>query len=215
MRLVDTARTVTLWCVSLGVAAYAVIAYGFFPLGFLVHPAMAASFRTHAPGVYVHVFAGALALILGPLQFSRRLRVRHPAMHRWTGRGYLGLGILFGGLAGMYLANYAYGGPAARLGFGCLAIAWLITGVQAYLAARARDFASHRRWMVRNFSLTLAAVTLRIYLPLSMAAGVRFPVAYPLIAWLCWVPNLVVAERLFNRYRACLPALDGQPGSVR
>lgn len=53
--------------------------------------------------------------------------------------------------------------------------------------------------MVRNVSLTLAAVSLRIYLPLSMLAGIPFELAYPAIAWLCWVPNLWVAEIVFNR----------------
>ena len=55
--------------------------------------------------------------------------------------------------------------------------------------------------MIRNFALTFAAVTLRIYLPASMAAGIEFGVAYRAIAWLCWVPNVVVAELLFNKTR--------------
>jgi len=37
-------------------------------------------------------------------------------------------------------------------------------------------------------------VTLRIYLPLSGAAGIEFKAAYQAIAWLCWVPNLVIVE---------------------
>jgi hypothetical protein len=53
--------------------------------------------------------------------------------------------------------------------------------------------------MVRNFALTFAAVTLRLYSPASMTAGIEFEVAYPYIAWICWVPNLVAAELLFNR----------------
>jgi hypothetical protein len=55
--------------------------------------------------------------------------------------------------------------------------------------------------MIRNFALTFAAVTLRIYLPASMAAGMEFEMAYRAIAWLCWVPNLVIAELLFNKRR--------------
>ena len=47
--------------------------------------------------------------------------------------------------------------------------------------------------------LTFAAVTLRIYLPLSDLVGIDFDVAYPVIAWLCWVPNVIVAERLLVR----------------
>jgi hypothetical protein len=53
--------------------------------------------------------------------------------------------------------------------------------------------------MVRNFALTFAAVMLRLYLPASMVVGIEFELAYPVIAWLCWLPNVVVAEMLFNR----------------
>ena len=53
--------------------------------------------------------------------------------------------------------------------------------------------------MVRNFSLTFAAVTLRLYLPSTVVLGIAFENAYPFVAWLCWVPNLVVAEFLFKR----------------
>ena len=60
--------------------------------------------------------------------------------------------------------------------------------------------------MVRNFALTFAAVTLRLYLPASMVAGLAFERAYPVIAWLCWVPNLIVAELLWNRARPTSPA---------
>jgi uncharacterized membrane protein YozB (DUF420 family) len=75
---------------------------------------------------------------------------------------------------------------------------WLFTGTKAFLCIRRGAVAEHRRWMVRNFSLTLAAVTLRIYLPSSMVLGIPFDIAYPFIAWLCWVPNLLLAEWLFN-----------------
>jgi hypothetical protein len=45
----------------------------------------------------------------------------------------------------------------------------------------------------------LAAVTLRLYLPLAALGGIPFEEAYPAIAWLCWVPNLVAAEWFFVR----------------
>jgi uncharacterized membrane protein (DUF2068 family) len=112
---------------------------------------------------------------------------------------YLGVGVLVGGVAGLFMSFHAFGGLLSRLGFGLLAIAWLATGILAYRAIRARDVAAHRRWMIRNFSLTFAAVTLRIYLPSSIISGIDFEVAYPVIAWLCWVPNLLLAEFLFNK----------------
>jgi hypothetical protein len=197
--VVRLASFVALIVLSLGVSGYAIAVYGFLPLGVTVHPDMRATFETQRAGVYTHVFASAVALALGSFQFSARLRARHLALHRWSGRLYLGVGVLVGGLAGLFMAAHAFGGLAARLGFAGLALGWLYTGLRAYLAIRARNIVFHRRWMVRNFALTFAAVTLRLWLPASVASGIAFELAYPVIAWLCWVPNLLVAELLFNR----------------
>jgi hypothetical protein len=55
--------------------------------------------------------------------------------------------------------------------------------------------------MIRSYSLCLAAVMLRLYLPAAQTMGFQFEDAYPVIAWICWVPNLVVAEWFFVRSR--------------
>ncbi|MCG3188421.1 MAG: hypothetical protein LKCHEGNO_00406 [Burkholderiaceae bacterium] len=185
---------------SLGVGAYAIVAYALLPLGAAVHPDMCLTFASHDRlALYAHVFAATLALALGPFQFAAGLRAARPALHRWSGRLYLGVGVLLGGLAGLIVAFNAFGGPVARVGFVCLAAAWLFSGGKAYLAIRSRDVAAHRRWMVRNFALTFAAVTLRLWLPGLVGSGTAMELAYPIVAWLCWVPNLVVAELLFNQ----------------
>lgn len=183
---------------AFGVAGYAVFAYGVLPLGSLVHPEMKANFLAHSSGIYTHAFASTVALMLGPFQFSPHIRQKYAALHRWLGRTYLGVGVLVGGLSGLYLSQYAFGGLFARLGFAALAGLWLYTGFRAYSAIRRGMIDEHRQWMVRNFSLTFAAVTLRLYLPASMAAGVEFAMAYPIIAWLCWVPNVIFAEWRYN-----------------
>jgi hypothetical protein len=71
----------------------------------------------------------------------------------------------------------------------------------AFIRIRVRDLVSHREWMIRSFALTLAAVTLRIYLPVSLLSGVEFLDAYPVIAWACWVPNLLIAEAVIRAGR--------------
>lgn len=195
------AAFVVLVALSIGVAGYAVAVYGFLPLGAALHPDMRATFDAPRAAIYAHVFASVVALVLGPFQFAARLRSAHPALHRWSGRLYLGVGVLVGGTAGLLMAFHAFGGPLSRLGFALLAVAWLYTGVRAYRAIRAGDATSHRRWMVRNFALTFAAVTLRLWLPASVASGIAFEIAYPAIAWLCWVPNVLAAERVFNQAR--------------
>lgn len=182
-----------------GVAAYSLLVYALLPMGAAVHPDMKPAFIANATAVQVHVFTAALAMALGPLQFSAGLRRRRPQLHRWTGRVYLGIGVLVGGVAGLYLAGHAHGGAVSQLGFSALALLWLYTGARAYLAIRAGAVDDHRRWMVRNYALTLAAVTLRLYVPAAVVTGVDFALAYPVIAWLCWVPNLLVAELRYVR----------------
>jgi uncharacterized membrane protein len=189
---------------ALGVAVYAV--------ALVALPAMRAPFIRDRllvvpAAVYAHFIGGAIALALGPFQFLDAIRARHLTLHRWLGRLYLSA-IILGGVTGLVLAALSQGGVVAHLGFGLLAIAWLSTSAAAYAAIRKGRIAEHRRWMTRSFALTLAAVTLRIYLPLSMIAGVPFTIAYPAIAWVCWVPNLLVAERWFVERR---PRADGVP----
>jgi hypothetical protein len=89
---------------------------------------------------------------------------------------------------------FAIGGLPSTLGFGALACAWLYTGWRAIDAARRRDFHAHRIWMIRNFSLSLAAVTLRLQIPALFAMGLPFESFYPVVAWICWIPNLLGAQ---------------------
>lgn len=183
----------------IGIAAYAIVAYAAFPLGALVHPDMKTNFENHRLMVYLHIFASSIALLIGPLQFTKKLRISRPRLHRALGKVYLSVGVLLGGVAGLLMAGLAYGGLGSNLGFGILAVLWLYTGARAYWAIRQGDVVTHQRWMIRNFSLTLAAVTLRIYLPLSLVFAWPFDIAYPIISWLCWLPNLLIAEWLYNR----------------
>jgi uncharacterized membrane protein len=191
---------------SFGVAAYAIAAYTLLPLGTVLHPDIRDAFAAHDVAVvYAHVFAAAVALLLGPLQFSATLRARRPGLHRWLGRVYLALGVGVGGLSGLVLALGAFGGAGSRAGFGTLALLWLFTGAMALNRILAGDVQGHRRWMMRNVALTLAAVTLRLYLPASIVAGLSLELAYPIVAWLCWLPNLVVTEWLLARRPRAAP----------
>ncbi len=188
---------------SFGVAAYAIVAYAALPIGAVLHPDIRVTFADHAIViVYLHVFGAALALLLGPLQFWRRLRASRPLLHRWLGRVYLAAGVGVGGVSGLLLAFNAYGGVWSRSGFALLALAWLATGVLALRGIRRGDVAAHRRWMMRNFALTLAAVTLRLYLPAAIVGGLELALAYPLVSWLCWVPNLMLVEWVVRRQLA-------------
>jgi hypothetical protein len=179
---------------SVGVAGYAIWAYGSGVQRVPVHPDIVAVFNAHRGLITVHAVGSSIALLLGPIQFLDAWRARFPRVHRIAGYSYLLVGVGLGGGAGLLLAPHAFGGLPSRLGFGLLGGLWLCTGILALLAAKRRRWDDHRTWMVRNFALTFAAITLRIYLPVSGMAGIAFEQAYPAIAWFCWVPNLILVE---------------------
>ncbi len=153
-------------------------------------------FATIPLAAWSHIVGGGLALLIGAFQMNAFLRKKALKWHRTMGRIYL-VCVLASGVGGVILAWHAQGGFLTRLGFGLLAIMWLYTGAMAYHRIKQRDVGAHRRWMIRNYALTFAAVTLRVYLPISLMAGASFAIAYGIIAWMCWLPNLVLAEWLF------------------
>ncbi|GAA6179189.1 hypothetical protein NBRC116594_06270 [Shimia sp. NS0008-38b] len=163
----------------------------------LVMPAMLHHALERPLLLYAHIFFAPIALALLPFQFSKKLRLRRPGVHRWLGRLY-GAAILVSGTAGIFLGFQTEQGPLAASGLVALAVAWLsITAIAVYLAI-IRDIAAHREWMIRSAGLTVAAVTLRLYLPIGELT-VGFENSYPLICWLCWVPNLLFTEWLIRR----------------
>lgn len=150
-------------------------------------------------GFYGHIIGGILALTLGPFQFLRKFRTKNIPLHRLFGKVYV-FAILIGSVCAFYAALYANEGIIAQTGFACLAVAWFYTTLRAYQTIRQGDLEGHKRWMVRSYACTMAAITLRIWLPLgTIGFGITFPIMYRTVAWLCWVPNLLVAEWLISR----------------
>jgi uncharacterized membrane protein len=156
-------------------------------------PDLVATNRLLSPWLAIHVAGAATALLVAPTQFLARIRTRYRAIHRWAGRLYA-VACCVGGVAGFVLALGASTGPISTAGFGLLAVFWVATTALAWSCARQRDFVAHRAWMIRSFALTFAAVTLRLYLPLLAFLPVEFDDGYRAISFLCWVPNLLVAE---------------------
>jgi uncharacterized membrane protein len=142
---------------------------------------------------YTHISFGGIALLTGVFQFSERLKTR-VVLHRTLGKIYL-ISILLGGVAGFILSLFAEGGIIAKVGFNLLAIIWLLTSWLAYSSIRNRDVEAHRRWMIRSYAACCAAISLRLILPFELAAlHMDFTTAYQIVAWACWVPNMLLAE---------------------
>ena len=90
---------------------------------------------TYNIGFYTHIIFGGIALLLGWTQFSKKWRFKYLKAHRTIGKIYV-IAVLLSGLAGLYIAFHANGGIISILGFGLLAISWLVTTLLAYTSIR-------------------------------------------------------------------------------
>lgn len=151
------------------------------------------------PWLVIHVAGAMTALAVGSVQFLPRFRRGARPPHRWTGRVYV-VGCLVGGAAALVLAPGSFAGPIATVGFSSLGLLWIGVTVLGWRAAVQGLLVDHRRWMIRSWALTLAAVTLRLYLPLVMIMDLPFVPWYRAISFLCWVPNLIAAEFWLRRH---------------
>jgi hypothetical protein len=93
------------------------------------------------------------------------------------------------------------------LAFFALAIAWIVTSAAALVRARQRRFADHRAWMMRSYSLTFAAVTVRL-LSVPLFVVTQNPVVAITLTFWSWVLNLLVAEWLVRRAPAWRDAAE-------
>jgi len=190
-----------LWVVLVLSLLIGLVSYRYLiPGNYGLAPSILANRFTHLGALTIHAGFAATALILGPFQFMPRLRRTWQRLHRWIGRSYVTC-CLLAAVAGLLLAFGATTGPISTAGFGLLAVIWFGVTARAWWLATARRFIEHERWMIRSFALTLAAVTLRIYLPLSSALPVDGDDAYRAISFLAWVPNLLLAELYLARFR--------------
>ena len=158
------------------------------------------------PFLAIHVVAGVTALVIGPLQFVRRIRERVPMLHRATGLIYVAA-CAVSVPAALMLALGATAGPIAGAGFAMLA---LLLSVFTYFGLRTaleRRFAEHREWMLRSYAMTATAITLRLMIPASMLLGFEFVPAYQVIAWISWMTNLALVEYYIRRSRTSAATL--------
>lgn len=141
---------------------------------------------------YGHIVPAGLALLIGWLQFNGELRQKNIRAHRTIGKAYL-VSVLISGLSGLYIAYFATGGMVSVLGFASLAVIWLTTTLLAFKAIKEGKIQQHEKLMIYSYAACFAAVTLRIWLPILTGVMGGFVEGYRIVAWLCWVPNLIVA----------------------
>ncbi|MFP7494513.1 DUF2306 domain-containing protein [Terribacillus saccharophilus] len=198
-------RMGTLAILAIGIAGYAIVQYGVIGLekaGFVMQKINLGEVLPNLWGwmLGVHIVTSIFALVLGPFQLMESIRQKNRLLHKRLGYIYMA-GVAGGGLTGLYLAYYATGGVVAQTGFAMLAMCWMITIFLAIRAAVQRNIVQHRQWTMINYSLTFAAVTLRIWLGIFtlLFGPAQYEIYYAYIAWICWVPNVIFITLYLRR----------------
>ncbi|WP_030018994.1 DUF2306 domain-containing protein, partial [Streptomyces monomycini] len=152
----------------------------------------------HYLTIALHALPAGLVLLLGPVQFVPALRDKYRAMHRIVGRVYM-VSVVFASVAAVLAATFSVNGFSAQVAFYLLTAAWLYSLAQAYRTIRRGQVRLHRIWMIRNYALSFAAVVLRVFLVLGLAARSRYEwltveSVYTTSAWASILVSAGVAE---------------------
>ena len=141
---------------------------------------------------YTHIILGGIALLIGWIQFNKKFRTKNLKLHKNIGKVYV-LCCLISGVAGFYIALHATGGIGPKLGFLCMAIFWVFSTLFAFTAIKKGNVIKHQKLMIYSYAACFSAVTLRIWLPILTINLGGFLPAYRIVAWLSWVPNIIIA----------------------
>ena len=104
-----------------------------------------------------HTLAGIFALVIGPINFSSRIRQRYLNLHRVLGRIYV-VSVFVGAFTGIALAAGRPGLPGTSM----QAAAWIVCTTAAFITARNRRIVQHRQWMARSYAVTFTFVSSRV-----------------------------------------------------
>lgn len=163
--------------------------------GFLRLKKLAINTGWYLPAYYSHVLFAGIILLIGFFQVYPTWGLRWRKLHRLLGRIYIGGILFFAAPGGLIMSFFINRGPWVLASFLLQCTAWFICTLLAYLRIRQGNVQSHRQWVLRSFSLSLAAITLRVYVFLSSwSFDLSMPTAYAMIAWLSWVPNLLICQ---------------------
>lgn len=148
---------------------------------------------------YIHVYSAIFVLLAGYTQFSTSLLKRFPRLHRIIGKTYAYIVLVLAAPSGIFIGYHANGGLISQIAFILLGTLWFFFTVQGIIAIRKKDILTHRNFMLRSFALALSAITLRLWKVILVYLFHPNPMdVYQIIAWLGWIPNLMLAEWLIH-----------------
>ena len=142
-----------------------------------------------------HGIAGACALLLGPLQFSDRLRNHFRQFHRVVGRIYVA-GVFVAAPLGTYIQYFQerMGDPRSfSIAAAVDAALWVITTGIAMVFILQGKVQEHRQWMTRSFAVALVFLEVRVIGGLGGWENLDVH-ANETIVWFCLAFSILFAD---------------------
>jgi hypothetical protein len=144
---------------------------------------------------YVHVITSIVTLLAGFTQFNSLITRRFPKIHVVLGRIYVYTVLVVAAPSGIYIGWYANGGITSKIAFVGLGILWWLFTLIGVLKIKKKNLILHSKWMHRSFALACSAITLRLWKVILVYLLQPSPMElYQIIAWLGWIPNLLLIE---------------------
>ena len=181
--------------------------------------ALDAHFANHRILTLAHILPAMLFMVLGPLQFARSLRSKHPQLHRWSGRIFLTASAVVG-MTGLTMAfGKTIGGLDEKAAITLFGTFFLLALAKALWHALRREFVQHREWMIRGYAIGLAVATIRPIMGTFFAAALLqghapepkefFGTAF----WIGFTVQMIAAEIWINYTRPAAAAQLAQLSS--
>lgn len=158
------------------------------------------SLKAYLPLFYIHVFSSIFALVAGFTQFNTALLAKYRKLHRAFGYFYFIIVVFLAAPSGIFIGYYANGGIFSQISFMLLGILWWFFTAKAIIEIKKGNVEMHRQFMLRSFALAFSAITLRLWKVILVYLFHPAPMdVYQIIAWLGWIPNLLLIEYLIRK----------------
>lgn len=150
----------------------------------------------------VHGLAGATALVAGPFQFSDTIRRTRLALHRWTGRVYVGAVFIASPMA-LYIGTH-FEKPQLAAEQPAQAGLWFLTTVMALICVLRGNIPAHKSWMMKSYCFCMVFVFSRVTdaIPINFSDGGIATFLWYLVAAALIGPDIVLTARDLWRRRA-------------
>ena len=169
--------------------------------------------RTASVGIGIHFAGGGIILILGFLQFIKKIRDAFPLFHKIIGRIYVTVCLItsIGGL--LFIATKGtIGGPVMNVGFSLYGILMIGAAIMTARKAMQKDFEKHQEWAMYLFALAIGSWLYRMYYgfwlqltdDLGHTKDFRGAFDY-LMGFFFYVPNLAITRLMILNKRKNLP----------